>query len=167
MLQVAGRDPARLSSSDFVFIIGPRLNAAGRLDDISMGIQCLLTENSELAHDLATELDRLNQERRSIEATMQTNALQYLNDLVDEQDLPWGLCLYNEHWHQGVVGILASRIKERYHRPVIAFAREDEHTIKGSGALSLIYIFAMLWTVLLHNNHSYCISSVVMQWLQV
>ena len=133
LLHVAGKDTANLTSSDFGFIIGPRLNAAGRLDDISIGIQCLLTDSDTLANELSVELDRLNQERRSIEARMQAHALQYLEDLVvDEQHLPWGLCLYDEHWHQGVVGILASRIKERYHRPVIAFARENEQTMKGS-----------------------------------
>jgi len=133
LLEVAGKNYQRLVSSDLGFIVGPRLNAAGRLDDISIGIQCLLTDAPDQARALAIELDQLNRERRAIEASMQQEALASLAKLqLDDQQLPWGVCLYDDTWHQGVVGILASRIKEKYHRPVIAFAEVDEHTIKGS-----------------------------------
>jgi single-stranded-DNA-specific exonuclease len=137
LLQVAGKDYQRVSSSDFGFIIGPRLNAAGRLDDMSIGIQCLLTDNVDVAHALAAELDGLNRERRAIESSMQTEALKYLEHVaVDEASIPAGICLYDESWHQGVVGILASRIKEKFYRPVIAFAPADVGNetaqIKGS-----------------------------------
>ncbi|MGH1441059.1 MAG: single-stranded-DNA-specific exonuclease RecJ [Cellvibrionaceae bacterium] len=133
LLQVAGKNYQKLTSQDFGFIIGPRLNAAGRLDDISIGIQCLLTDNIDLARELASELDGLNRDRRAIESSMQKEALDSLEALsLDESDLPWGLCLYQESWHQGVVGILASRIKDKIHRPVIAFAKVDDSTIKGS-----------------------------------
>ncbi|MFT5118622.1 MAG: single-stranded-DNA-specific exonuclease, partial [Kiritimatiellia bacterium] len=133
LLEVAGKNYQRLTSQDFGFIVGPRLNAAGRLDDISLGIQCLLTDDAALARELAAQMDGLNRERRSIEASMQAEALASLNTLTfDESELPWGLCLLEENWHQGVVGILASRIKDKYHRPVIAFAEVDDDTIKGS-----------------------------------
>jgi single-stranded-DNA-specific exonuclease len=135
LLQVAGKDYQRVSSSDFGFIIGPRLNAAGRLDDMSIGIQCLLTEDVDIAHTLATELDGLNRDRRAIESSMQHEAMKSLDGLIlDKQALPVGICLYDESWHQGVVGILASRIKEKFYRPVIAFAPADNHSdeIKGS-----------------------------------
>lgn len=133
LLQVAGKQYQRLTSQDFGFIIGPRLNAAGRLDDISIGIQCLLTNNSSYAYELAHELDRLNRDRRAIESSMQKEALSSLEQLsLKDTDLPWGLCLFDKTWHQGVVGILASRIKDKYYRPVIAFAQVDDTTIKGS-----------------------------------
>ena len=137
LLQVAGKDYQRVSSSDFGFIIGPRLNAAGRLDDMSIGIQCLLTEDTGVAHELAAELDGLNRDRRAIEASMQQEAMKSLDAVIlDEESLPAGICLYDESWHQGVVGILASRIKEKFHRPVIAFAPADVNSdstiIKGS-----------------------------------
>jgi single-stranded-DNA-specific exonuclease len=133
LLEVAGKNYQRLTSQDFGFIVGPRLNAAGRLDDISLGIQCLLTDDVFLARELAAQMDSLNRERRSIEASMQAEALASLNSLTfDETELPWGLCLLEDNWHQGVVGILASRIKDKYHRPVIAFAEVDDNIIKGS-----------------------------------
>ncbi|MFT5420466.1 MAG: single-stranded-DNA-specific exonuclease [Candidatus Endobugula sp.] len=136
LLQVAGKDYQRVSSSDFGFIIGPRLNAAGRLDDMSIGIQCLLTDDVDIAHELATELDGLNRDRRAIESSMQREAMQSLDSIdVDREAMPAGICLYDESWHQGVVGILASRIKEKFHRPVIAFAPsslDNSEEIKGS-----------------------------------
>ncbi len=133
LLEVAGKNYQRLTSQDFGFIVGPRINAAGRLDDISVGIQCLLTDDMDTARELAGQMDSLNRERRSIEASMQAEALTSLTKLqLDDHDLPWGLCLLEDNWHQGVVGILASRIKDKYHRPVIAFAEVDDHTIKGS-----------------------------------
>jgi len=133
LLEVAGRDLSRTVAADFGFAVGPRLNAAGRLDDMTLGIQCLLTDNDGLARELASQLDELNSDRREIEAGMQQEALRILEKLqFEERALPWGLCLYDESWHQGVVGLLASRIKERYHRPVIAFAQGDNGELKGS-----------------------------------
>jgi single-stranded-DNA-specific exonuclease len=143
LVQVAGKDYQRISSSDFGFIIGPRLNAAGRLDDMSVGIRCLLTDDNDVAHELAAELDGFNRDRRAIESSMQHEAIQYLEGLDsvvtanadgNDTNIPSGICLYNESWHQGVVGIVASRIKEKYYRPVIAFAPSDVDSdyIKGS-----------------------------------
>ncbi len=134
LLDIANRNAANLVSSDLGFAIGPRLNAAGRLDDMSLGIQCLLTEDEFLARDIAIQLDDLNKDRKSIEQSMQREALESLASIhLQESGLPFGLCLYDANWHQGVIGILASRIKDRYHRPVIAFANTDnEGEIKGS-----------------------------------
>jgi single-stranded-DNA-specific exonuclease len=127
ILEVAKRSPERLVASDLGFAVGPRLNAAGRLDDMSLGIQCLLTDDMNMARDIAQQLDELNRDRRAIEADMQREALSALEalHLGDNSALAWGLCLYRPEWHQGVIGILASRIKDRYHRPVIAFADAD------------------------------------------
>jgi len=133
LLKVAGKDPAAARASDMGFIVGPRLNAAGRLEDMSFGIECLLTDDPEQAERYASELDNLNRERRQIEADMQQQALQICSTLRLQQDaLPWGVALHHDDWHQGVVGLVASRIKERYHRPVIAFAAADDRTLKGS-----------------------------------
>lgn len=133
LLRVSGRDPQRLVASDLGFALGPRLNAAGRLDDMTVGIRCLLENDPDRALNLAAELDSLNRERRAIEQSMQEDALKALAHLqLDQADIPAGLCLFDDTWHQGVVGILASRIKERFHRPVIAFAEEDDRHIKGS-----------------------------------
>lgn len=131
VLEVAGRQHGRITSTDLGFILGPRLNAAGRLDDMSLGIECLLCEDEALARDMAVELDQLNQDRKSIEQGMQREALAQLKDLSVE-DMPFGLCLYEPDWHQGVIGILASRLKERYHRPTIAFADAGDGALKGS-----------------------------------
>ncbi|WP_341959652.1 single-stranded-DNA-specific exonuclease RecJ [Pseudomonas sp. RC10] len=131
ILEVARREPSRITSTDLGFILGPRLNAAGRLDDMSLGIECLLCEDETLAREMAVQLDELNQDRKSIEQGMQREALAQLNDLPVES-MPFGLCLYEAEWHQGVIGILASRLKERYHRPTIAFASAGEGVLKGS-----------------------------------
>ena len=133
LLEAAGRNYQRVQSSDMGFAVGPRLNAAGRLTDMSLGIECLLAEDADRARELAAELDRLNRERREIEQDMKDTAEALLSDWqLSDQVLPWGLCLFQEDWHQGVIGILASRIRERYHRPVIAFARGEQGKIKGS-----------------------------------
>ncbi len=133
LLRVAGREPARLVASDLGFTVGPRLNAAGRLDDMTVGIRCLLADDATQALNLAAELDDLNRERRSIEQSMKDDAMRALAHLqLDASKVPAGLCLYDPTWHQGVVGILASRIKEQFHRPVIAFAEADNGEIKGS-----------------------------------
>ncbi len=133
LLDLSGREPQRLVAADLGFALGPRLNAAGRLDDISIGIQCLLEEDAYMAREYALQLDELNRDRRVIEADMQREALVALEQLhLDEQQLPWGLCLFDANWHQGVVGLLASRIKDRVHRPVIAFADAGNGEYKGS-----------------------------------
>ena len=131
VLEVAGRDPQGINSTDLGFILGPRLNAAGRLDDMSLGIECLLCEDPAMAREMAVQLDELNKDRKSIEQGMQREALARLKDLPLE-DMPFGLCLFEPDWHQGVIGILASRLKERYHRPAIAFADAGNGLLKGS-----------------------------------
>ena len=137
LLEVAGRNPASVVASDLAFAAGPRLNAAGRLDDMSLGIACLLEDDPGKARQMAIRLDELNRDRRQIEQDMQTEALDVLSHLdVSDADL-LGICLYEAGWHQGVIGILASRIKERYHRPSIVFAdagvdEKGEAIIKGS-----------------------------------
>ena len=131
ILHVAKKSPAQASAYEMGFIVGPRLNAAGRLEDMGLGIQCLLTDNAAEADDIAAKLDSLNQERRSIEADMQQAALTALEH-IDPSD-GYSLALFDENWHQGVIGILASRLKDKFHRPVIAFARAQGGEIKGSG----------------------------------
>lgn len=134
LLEVANRDPKRLNASDLGFALGPRLNAAGRLDDMSVGVALLMCDNLSEARVLANELDALNQTRKEIEQGMQAEAMTLCESLSRSCDsLPAGLALYHSEWHQGVVGILASRIKERFHRPVIAFAPAGDGTLKGSG----------------------------------
>ena len=134
LFEVAGRDISQVSSTDLGFVAGPRLNAAGRLDDMSVGIECLLAESSASARILATQLNDFNKERKEIERTMQTDAM----TLLEKGDLSIGdedfaLSLFREDWHQGVVGILASRIRERFHRPTIVFAQSGDGELKGSG----------------------------------
>ncbi|HZW24876.1 MAG TPA: single-stranded-DNA-specific exonuclease RecJ [Gallionella sp.] len=131
LLRIAKREPARTSSLDLGFAVGPRLNAAGRLDDMSLGIACLLTDDPAEADRIAKDLDALNRERRSIEADMQDSALATLEN-IDPQE-GYTLSLFDEGWHQGVIGILASRLKDKFHRPTIAFARANNGEIKGSG----------------------------------
>ena len=140
LLELAKRDYRKTSAMDIGFAIGPRLNAAGRLDDMSIGIQCLLSSNEEEARTLAVELDQLNLSRREIETGMQQQAMtaveQFLSSQPSQAEIPDALCVYEASWHQGVVGLVASRVKEKYHRPVIAFAKENDDTncqlLKGS-----------------------------------
>lgn len=134
LLELAGRDFTRVLASDLGFAVAARLNAAGRLDDMSLGIECLLSDESKQAREIARTLDQLNDERKSIEYDMQAQALDVLSKLnVDlKGDLPRGLCLFDESWHQGVIGILAARLKERFHRPVIVFAPGQADELKGS-----------------------------------
>jgi single-stranded-DNA-specific exonuclease len=133
LLEVAKRSPAKMVAADFGFAVGPRLNAAGRLDEMALGVETLLCEDIMLARRMAAELDGLNQERRELETGMQQEALKSLLQVsLNEDDLPWGIAIFKEDWHQGVIGILASRIKDRYHRPVIAFADAGDGQIKGS-----------------------------------
>ncbi|EBA5045502.1 single-stranded-DNA-specific exonuclease RecJ [Salmonella enterica subsp. enterica serovar Anatum] len=134
LLEISNRDPQQLAVSDLGFALGPRLNAAGRLDDMSVGVALLLCDNLGEARVLASELDALNQTRKEIEQGMQAEALILCEKLErSSETLPGGLAMYHPEWHQGVVGILASRIKERFHRPVIAFAPAGDGTLKGSG----------------------------------
>ena len=131
LLEVAKKNPAQVSTFELGFIVGPRLNAAGRLEDMGLGIQCLLTDDASEADEIAAKLDALNHERRSIEAEMQQAALLALENI--DPSTGYSLALFDETWHQGVIGILASRLKDKFHRPVIAFARAQNGEIKGSG----------------------------------
>lgn len=134
LLEVAGRDHREISSTDLGFVVGPRLNAAGRLDDMSIGIACLLADSRDEAQRLARELDTFNRERRTIEKDMKAQAQGLLASMsLDLEGLPWGLALFDTDWHQGVIGILAARIREQTHRPTIAFAPDENGVdIKGS-----------------------------------
>lgn len=134
LIEVSGKNYQTLSATDFGFSLGPRLNAAGRMDDMAIGIECLLTNDPQLAKELAAQLDEFNQDRREVEGVMKQQAISYLSAMkpMDERHLPAGVCLYDKTWHQGVIGILASRIKDRIHRPVIAFAPAGDDLIKGS-----------------------------------
>ena len=133
LLQIAKRDYEQITTSDLGYAVAPRLNAAGRLDDMSLGVECLLSDDAEHAAQMAKALNDLNDTRREIESDMQQQALLALASLSLQQNLPHGLCIFDPNWHIGVVGILASRIKERVHRPVIAFAALNDEEIKGSG----------------------------------
>jgi len=132
LLQLSKRSYDRVTASDLAFVVAPRINAAGRLDEMSLGVECLLASSVQQARLTASELDQLNNERRTIEVDMQQQAERILKNLQLEQNLPLGVCIYEETWHQGVLGILASRLKDKLHRPVIAFAAVNDNEIKGS-----------------------------------
>jgi len=137
LLQIAGKQAHSLVGSDLGFAIGPRLNAAGRLDDMAAGIECLLCDDPQRALEMARQLDELNADRKLIEKDMQNQALAMLDRMPEQDNERWGVCIYQPDWHQGVIGILASRIKDKKHRPVIAFAdaNPDDPTctdLKGS-----------------------------------
>ncbi len=137
LLKIAKKNSYNLVASDLGFAIGPRLNAAGRLDDMSLGIECLLASDPMSAFNLAEHLDALNHERKVIEREMKTDALDIIKNLnlnseSNNKSLPVAFCLYHDSWHQGVIGIVAARIKELYHRPVIIFAKDNAEFIKGS-----------------------------------
>jgi single-stranded-DNA-specific exonuclease len=155
LLEVAGRAAASLTAVDLAFGAAPRLNAAGRLDDMSIGIQCLITDDADAARLLAARLDALNEERRSIEARMQQEARAAVRRLTDagpgalERS---GVCLFDAGWHQGVVGLVASRVRERVRRPVIAFALADAATLRGSArSLAGLHIRDMLESIATRN----------------
>ena len=133
IIKVAGRQIERLTASDLAFAVGPRLNAAGRIEDMAIGIESLLCDDAHKALQLAATLDDLNRERKEIEAEMKQQALQIINriQLDENSDLPVGISLYDPSWHQGVIGIVASRIKEKFHRPVIAFAEAGDDSVTG------------------------------------
>lgn len=135
LFTVASRGHRRATSGDLGFVVGPRLNAAGRLDDISIGIECLLAEDMETALPIARNLDEFNRKRRQIESGMRTEGFKQVDTLIAEHEgtLPCALAVYKPEWHEGVIGIVAGRIKEKCHRPVFAFARASDGTLKGSG----------------------------------
>jgi single-stranded-DNA-specific exonuclease len=130
LFAAAGRDPAHATTYDLGFVVGPRLNAAGRLADMSIGIACLVTDDESTARTLASQLDHLNRERREVEAGMQEQALAAMAFATEQSAC--SICLYRPEWHQGVIGIIASRMKERFHRPAIVFARTGENELRGS-----------------------------------
>jgi len=132
LVEVGGRELARMNAGDLGFVVAPRLNAAGRLTDMSLGIECLLTDDMARAQEFARRLDQLNRERREIERDMREQAETTVAKLHLDASLPRGLCLFDESWHQGVIGILAARCRERVHRPVIAFAPANGRELKGS-----------------------------------
>ena len=135
LIRIAGREPEKITSTDLGFLLGPRLNAAGRMADMSLGIECLLTDNFSHAVTLALQLDKFNRDRKLVQADMQEEAEAYLRDVaeLEQGESPFGVCLYDAGWHQGIVGILAGRIKEMVNRPVIVFASAGEGLLKGSG----------------------------------
>jgi single-stranded-DNA-specific exonuclease len=137
LLQVAQREYRQISTYELGFMLGPRLNAAGRLDDMSLGIECLITDDDAYAMQCAKQLDELNRQRREIESTMQESALLKLDTMLKTQQAEiqqaYSICLFDHDWHHGVIGILASRIKDKYHRPVIIFASGNSDELKGSG----------------------------------
>jgi len=158
LLRLGKRNPERVVATDLGFAVGPRLNAAGRLDDMSLGIECLLTDDPQSAMTMAMELDAMNQQRKEIEADMKEQALRDLDALsLDDAAIPAGLSLYNGQWHQGVIGILAARLKERLHRPVIIFAdsgadADGQAEIKGSArSVPGLHIRDVLDSVATHN----------------
>tara|TARA_Y100001935_G_C17311324_1_gene516546 strand:+ start:10193 stop:11971 length:1779 start_codon:yes stop_codon:yes gene_type:complete len=133
LLQISGRDYKKVTTSDIGFAVGPRLNAAGRLADMSLGIRCLLSEDYDSALEIAVKLDSLNRDRKDIEEDMKRKSDDILSSLeLSKGKLPYGICVYDKSWHQGVIGILASRIKENYHRPTIVFSPGDNSQLKGS-----------------------------------
>lgn len=133
LLKLAGRDLSKLQATDLGFTVGPRINAAGRLDDIQIGIECLLSNDPQRVDELAQRLDSLNRERRNTEQSMREDAQQFLQQLsFNQAELPPVLALHRDNWHQGVIGILAGRVKEQVYRPVIAFAAAEGDVLKGS-----------------------------------
>ncbi|MBA2654745.1 MAG: single-stranded-DNA-specific exonuclease RecJ [Gammaproteobacteria bacterium] len=152
LLQVGGKKCEQITASDLGFIAAPRLNAAGRLVDMSLGIECLLAENETIALGYATELDSLNKERQKIEEEMREQAVAHINSLEFQDNLPVGVCLFDESWHQGIIGILASRVKDLLHRPAIAFALSNAQELKGScRSISGLHIRDALENI--HNNY--------------
>lgn len=153
LLESANRTLPSVTGADLGFQVGPRLNAAGRLDDMSVGIQCLLTDDAEAARLLAARLAQLNQDRRELELQMQQEAMLAIEDMRAEDPLlPLGLCLFDESWHQGVVGLVAARVKDRVHRPVIALARADQTMLKGSArSVAGVHIRDVLDAIATHH----------------
>lgn len=152
LLTISSRNCSMVTANDLGYVIGPRINAAGRLDDMSLGIECLMTESKDRAHAIAFQLEAMNRERREIEQQMQEQALRIIDNLKLDQELPAGLCVFDENWHQGVLGILASRLKDRLYRPVIAFTEVDGGELRGSArSVPDLHIRNIL-----HTIHSQC-----------
>lgn len=153
LLDIAGRDPAQMTAQDFGFILGPRINAAGRMDSMQIGIECLLAEEMPTAYHYAYQLDQFNQQRRQVEQKMRQQADQSLAEYTALDTLPPALILFETHWHQGVIGILAGRLKDHYHRPAIAFAPdEDGIHLKGSArSIAGIHIRDCIEQVAMHR----------------
>ncbi len=153
LLLAANRTLERVTAQDMGFAVGPRLNAAGRLSDMSLGIECLMSDDEMQARNMAVRLDELNKERREIQNDMHEQALIDITELdLDDTEMPFGVCLFNEDWHQGVIGILASKIKDKLHRPVIAFAKDKDGFIKGSArSISCVHIRDVLDTIAVQN----------------
>ncbi|HDZ16632.1 MAG TPA: single-stranded-DNA-specific exonuclease RecJ [Methylophaga aminisulfidivorans] len=152
LISVAGREAASLLSSDLAFSIAPRLNAAGRMEDMGLGIQLLTDDSAATATQTARMLNDINIDRRTVEQTMQDDAKRMLAELSLDGELPRGLCLYHPEWHQGVIGLLASRVKEKVYRPVVAFAQGDEGELKGSArSIPGIHIRDVLARVASHH----------------
>ncbi len=151
LLQVTNRPPSHVTASDLAFYLAPRLNAAGRMETMSHGIDCLLADDFSHAIQKAHTLDYFNQQRKEVEARMQEQALAHLAELdLETNHLPFGLCLYQPHWHSGVIGIVASRIKDRFHRPVVIFTQADENPahIRGSArSVAGVHIRDILETI--------------------
>jgi len=137
LLRLGGRDYRFVTAADLGFAVGPRLNAAGRLEDMSAGIRCLLSEDTDEATELATQLDQLNRQRQGLQEQMQAEAMRQVEALLESLEAaepPPALCLYDESWHQGIVGLVASRVKDAVHRPVIAFAPESSGSTRLKGS---------------------------------
>lgn len=153
LLELAGRDQLRLSATDIGFTLGPRLNAAGRLDDMSVGIECLLTDDETEARQLAQQLDQYNIQRRQVEQDMQVQAEAYLGQ-VDASAFAHSVVVYHADFHQGVIGILAGRLKERYYRPAVVFANNQDGTLKGScRSIEGVHIRDVLAHIDVHYPH--------------
>lgn len=140
LLEIAGREALKLTAQDLGFVIGPRINAAGRMDNMRIGIECLLAENYEQAHAIAQQLDQLNRERRQVESQMREEALNLLAEKqwIDEDNLSPAIVLFEPTWHQGVIGIVAGRLKEQFHRPTIVFAPSDDGMMMKGSARSIV-----------------------------
>ena len=149
LLLAANRTLERVTAQDMGFAVGPRLNAAGRLSDMSLGIECLMSGDEMNARNMAVRLDELNKERREIQNNMEEQALIDISELdLDDDEMPFGVCLFNKDWHQGVIGILASKLKDKLNRPVIAFAKGKDGFIKGSArSISCVHIRDVLDTI--------------------
>lgn len=156
LLDIAGRDPTSLKAQDLGFVIGPRINAAGRMETMDIGIECLLADDASKAYALAQQLNDLNVERRQVEGKIKQEALVELEKLeFDQQNLPAALVMFEEHWHQGVIGIVAGRLKEQFHRPAIVFAADEDGVhIKGSArSIDGIHIRDSIELVAEHHPH--------------
>lgn len=158
LLQVAQRPAYKIQAQDLGFSIGPRLNAAGRLDDMSLGVNCLLSQDMTTALNFAQQLDHLNQERRALEKQMQQEAFNIIEHLEIANQLPVGLCLFDETWHQGIIGLVAGRIKEKLHRPVIAFANAEEIGMLKGSARSIPGVHIRDLLALINSRHPHLIS---------